>query len=505
MRIYRLLSLIFILSVSADLFSQTEPLYISYGKNSIPLLRDLLSIPNDAHYPLDIEKNVKWCENEFSKRGFSISRIDTKTVPLLLAEKRCNIENAKTVLIYLQIDGQPVDSNFWYQKDPYKAVLKEKSKDGDWEKVSWNRLEIDEPDPELRIFARSTADSKGAVVMFLTALDIMENLGENADFHMKVIMDFEEELGSPHLPQAVKDNIRILKSDMLIIFDGPRHLINEPTLSFGARGIIDVTIKVFGPYFPQHSGHYGNYVPNPALRMSKLLSSMKDDYGRVTIPGFYKGINISEQVKKVLRAVPDDERNIKNKLGIASADRVGKNYQESLQYPSLNIRGMLSGWVGEKTRTIVPSSATVELDIRLVLESDPKRLIRLVKEHIIDQGYHIVVDKPTIIERVKYERICKFYANTSYGAYRTDFNSDVGKWLEKALVKAFGKNPIMQRTSGGSIPISPFVIELGIPAVGVPTVNRDNNQHSPNENIRLGNYFDGIKTIHAILTEPLSN
>jgi acetylornithine deacetylase/succinyl-diaminopimelate desuccinylase-like protein len=485
------------------IFGQSDQDFISYGKNSLPLLKDLLAIPNDAHYPKDIELNVQWCEREFLKRGFSLTRLETPTVPLLLGEKKAKQENAKTVLIYLQIDGQPVDPNFWFQENPYQATLKERTPDGDWQEVSWNKIEDEVIDPELRIFARSTSDSKGAVVMFLTALDMMSEKEKTPDFNMKVIMDFEEELGSPNLPEAVQKNTDLLSSDMLIIFDGPRHLKNEPTLTFGARGIIDMTIKVFGPYFPQHSGHYGNYVPNPAVRLSQLIASMKDSDGRVTIPGFYDGIDIEPSVKKILDAVPDDEQNIKNKMGIASPDKVGKTYQEALQYPSLNVRGMLSGWVGEETRTIVPSSATAEIDIRLVLESDPDRLIGLVRDHIINQGYHIVDSKPTTMERAKHDRICQFSAKTSYKAYRTDFDSEVGVWLVKGMKKAFKKDPIMQRTSGGSIPISPFVIELGIPAVTVPTVNRDNNQHSPNENIRLGNYFDGIKTMYSVLTEPL--
>ena len=501
-----ILLFVFIFASSIS-YGQTEGKFVDAGLKSIPLLKECLSIPNDAHFLDDIEKNVVWSESEFQKRGFQTKRLETEEAPLLLAEKRAKktTQKTRTVLIYLQVDGQPVDPSFWFQEDPYKAVLKERTEDGDWKIVPWDRLEDQELDHELRIFARSTADSKGAVVMFLTALDMLQDENLSPDFHMKVIMDFEEELGSPNLPKAVKTYSEELASDMLIIFDGPRHLKNEPTLTFGARGIVDLTIKVFGPYFPQHSGHYGNYIPNPALRLSQLLSSMKDDYGRVTIPGFYDGISISDEVKEILDAVPDDEQNIKSKMGIAASDRVGENYQLSIQYPSLNIRGMLSGWVGEKTRTIVPSSATAELDIRLVLESDPDHLIELVRNHIINEGYHIVDDEPSRVERLKYEKICSFNASTSYRAFRTDFNSDVGIWLDRALTKAFNQTPIKQRTSGGSIPISPFVVELGVPAVTVPTVNRDNNQHSPNENIRLGNYFDGIKTMYSVLSEPLGS
>lgn len=501
---------LFVLSVLTCMLAQTlwaqmpgDGVFLQYAKASFPQLKELLSIPNDAHFPEDIEKNVQWCEAHFSKRGFKTTRLDTETVPLLLAEKKAANPIAKTVLIYLQVDGQPVDPNHWFQDDPYEATLKKAGAEGGWEKIDWDLLMGENMDPEWRIFARSTSDSKGAVNMFLTANDMMIDRKEQPNFNMKVIMDFEEEIGSPRLPGAVTKYKEQLAADMLIIFDGPRHITNQPSLTFGARGISTITLKVFGPIFPQHSGHYGNWAPNPAMRMSQLLASMKDDDGRVTIPGFYDGITLSDEVKEVLKSVPDDEQYINLKLGIAEGDKVAPTYQESLQYPSLNIRGFSSGWVGEERRTIVPATATAEIDIRLVLESDPDRLINLVKDHIKAKGYYVIDQKPTSHERAIHSRICQFNSETSYLAFRTDFDSEVGLWLDRALVKAFGKKPVKQRTSGGSIPISPFVNELGIPAVTVPTVNRDNNQHSPNENIRLGNYVDGIKTIYAILGEKL--
>ena len=483
--------------------AQNDSKFWKFGTSSFPLFQELLAIPNDAHNHDDIEKNVQWCEKQFEQRGFSLKRLETESLPLLLAENNSNRENAKTVLIYLQVDGQPVDANHWFQENPYKATLKKRATQGGWEEINWAKLQTNNVDPDWRIFARSTADAKGPVAAFLTAVDIMNSENKQLNFNIKVILDFEEELGSPNLPEAVVKYRDELRADMLIIFDGPRHLKNEPTLTFGARGISTITLKVFGPYFPQHSGHYGNYVPNPAVRLCKLISTMKDDYGRVTIPGFYDGISFSDDVKKILSAVPDDENNIKTKIGISESDRVAPNYQESLQYPSLNVRGMLSGWVGNESRTIIPSLATAEIDVRLVLENKPERLINLIRDHIKSQNYFVIDRKPTSRERFTHDRICQFNYEVSYLAFRTNFDSDVGIWLDRAMTKAFGKTPIKQRTSGGSIPISPFVNELGIPAVTVPTVNRDNNQHSPNENIRIGNYIDGIKTIYFILTEPL--
>ena len=283
----------------------------------------------------------------------------------------------------------------------------------------------------------------------------------------------------------------------------PRHLTNRPTLTFGARGIATITLTVFGPRLPQHSGHYGNFVPNPAIRLAKLLGSMEDDVGRVIIPGFYDGIELDDKTRAILAQVPDDEADIKRRLGIATTDQVAPTYQESIQYPSLNIRGMASGWIGDKVRTIIPSTATAEIDVRLVPETDAERLIGLIREHIQSRGYHLVAGRePTEEERMQHAKIASFVYNISYGAFQTPYDSEVGIWLNQAMVRAFGQEPVRHRTSGGSIPISPFVVTLGVPAVTVPTVNRDNNQHSPNENLRIGNYIEAVKTFLAILTQP---
>ncbi|MBT8222730.1 MAG: M20/M25/M40 family metallo-hydrolase, partial [Eudoraea sp.] len=283
----------------------------------------------------------------------------------------------------------------------------------------------------------------------------------------------------------------------------PRHITNKPTLTFGARGIASITLTTYGPVVPQHSGHFGNYAPNPALRLSRLLSGMKDEEGRVIIPGFYDGIAINSETESILRAVPDNEDQIKKRLQIAETEKVGRYYQEAIQYPSLNIRGMQSGWIDEKVRTIIPGWARAEIDVRLVLESDPERLLGLIRNHIVKEGYLVLDREPGEEERLRHPKIATFTSEISYQSFRTPFDSTVGLWLTKAMQRAFGEDPIRIRMSGGSIPISPFVNTLGIPAVTVPTVNRDNNQHSPNENLRLGNYREGIKTMMAILSEKL--
>ena len=480
----------------------------NHAVSSFKELYELLSLTNDAHFPNDIEKNVQWCEQAFAKRNFTTQRLATPAAPLLLAERKVKNANlpagkaGKTVLIYLQIDGQPTNPAKWDQENPWKPTLKEKDVSGTWKTIPYERL-YENLNRDWRIFARSTSDAKGPAMAFIASLDALKELKAEPNYNIKVIMDFEEELGSPNLPSAVTKYKNELSADMLIIYDGPRHVSNEPTLSFGARGICEITLTTFGPRAPMHSGNYGNYTPNPALRLSKLLAGMKDDDGRVTLPGFYDGVVLTEEEKKILKQVPDDENEIRKFLGIAEPDKVGTSFQESLQYPSLNIRGLDALFVGKESRTLIPATATAEIDIRLVPSSDPVRLIGLVKKYVEEQGYHLVDKEPTEAERMKYPKLAAFHSTISYGAFQTPFNSETGVWLSKAMVKAFGKEPIKVRTAGGSIPISPFVITLGIPAVAVPTVNADNNQHAENENIRVGNYMDAVKTFLAILLERL--
>jgi acetylornithine deacetylase/succinyl-diaminopimelate desuccinylase-like protein len=470
---------------------------------------DMLSIPNDGYDSPNIERNIKWCENTFSDLGFKVERVIAKSTspsmpnhPLLIANKFIS-KDYKTVLIYFHMDGQPVDPKKWNQDDPFIPILSEYVSDN-WVEIDRNKIKED-PDPDWRIFGRSTSDDKGPPMMLVNALETLEKLNKKPKFNIKLIIDFQEEMGSPTVVSAVSLHKEKLKSDFLLIIDGPRHPSNKPTLTFGARGISRITLTSYGPIKPQHSGHFGNYAPNPAMNLSKVLSSMKDYDGRVVIPGFYDGVTFSDEIKLVMDAVPDDEVQIKKELMISSADKVGKNYQEAIQFPSLNIRGLQSGWVRKEVRTIVPDMAIAEIDVRLVKESNPKRLLNLIKEHIISEGAYVIEDRePSSVERLTQKNIIRFDSKISYLAYRTEINSPIGNWASRALKKAFKEDPIKKRTSGGSIPISPFVTTLNVPALTYPSVNKDNNQHSPNENIRVGNFIDGTLGMVYLLLEEIN-
>ena len=458
--------------------------------------RAFVAIPCDANYPEDMQTNVEWLIPAFAKRGFNTQILKTSTVPIFFAEKI--IDNAlPTVLFYMHFDGQPVDPSKWDQKDPFDPVIK----DANNEVIPYNN--INDWDKEWRVYARAAADDKGPIIMFLNALDIMQAQNISLAYNVKVLLDGQEEKGSAGLKSTLDEYKSVYAADQLIIMDGPAHPTNEPTLTFGCRGIASATLVVYGPKLPQHSGHFGNYAPNPAFRASRLLASMKDDDGRALIDGFYDGIDIDEATAAILNAVPDDEAAIKARLGVAYPDQVGKTYQESLQYPSLNVRGMSSAWIGRQTRTIVPEKAVVQLGIRLVPETDGDRMLDLVRNHIKGQGYFLLDREPTDEERLKHPKIATFIGRKSVNAFRTEINSPTGQWLTKALEKVYGKQPVRQRIMGGTVPVTPLIEKLGAPAVIVPLVNMDNNQHSPNENLRLGNLYNGIKTCIGVLSEKI--
>ena len=194
-------------------------------------------------------------------------------------------------------------------------------------------------DPELRVFARSSSDDKGPIAMFLAVFDLLRARKIDPAVNVKVLLDSEEEVNSPGIAAAVAGNAALLAADAVVLVDGPVHASGRPTVAFGNRGIVTATLTVYGPRAPLHSGHFGNWVPNPADCASRAFSrAMKDDDGRVTVAGYYARTNLAEADRKVLAEVPDDEAALKKRVGIAQPEKVGATYQESLQYPSLNVQ-----------------------------------------------------------------------------------------------------------------------------------------------------------------------
>lgn len=462
-------------------------------------LADLLAIPNVAADRANILRNIEFLEKAFARRGFATRRLATTGNPLFFAERRTP-GATKTTLIYAHVDGQPVDAKAWKQDDPFVPVMRSGRLDANGQLIAdWRSRDRFEPD--WRLFARSASDDKSPIIATLAALDALAASGLAPSTHLKVIIDTEEEASSPSLVPAVRQYRDLLAADMMLIFDGPIHSSGRATLAFGARGIITATLTVYGPKSGVHSGNYGNWVPNPALRMSHLLASMKDDEGRVTVEGFLdQVVPLTNEERALLAGVPDDGAQLMKTFGIGAPERKGRSLQEGLQEPTLNVRGLASAHVGSGARTIIPDRAVAEIDIRLVKETSGKRLMELVAGHIRRQGFHLVDAEPDDATRAAHPKIARLRAGSETAAFRTSPLLPESRALAAAMEAAFGEPPVQIRTLGGTVPIAPFVDALSVPAVLVPIVNFDNNQHEENENLRMGHFFRGIQILAVALT-----
>lgn len=483
----------------ADLKDRIDA-YVSANQRAIlSELVELLSIPNIASDRERIRENADFLRRLLERRGFGAEVLETEGNPLVFGELR--VPGAtRTLLIYSHYDGQPVDPAAWKQPTPFTPILRDgRLEDGGKEIPGFAAL--DRFEPGWRLYARSASDDKSPIVAFCAALDALTASGLRPTSNLKVILDGEEEISSPSLVPAIARYRAKFGADAMLILDGPVHPSGKPTLVFGARGIVAFSLKVFGPRFALHSGHYGNWAPNPAMRLAQLLATFKDDEGRVLVDGFYAGVDpLRPEEQQMLDAVPDDPAQLKALFGISAPEHPTRTLQEGLQVPSFNVRGLSSAFVGDNARTIVPDSAEADIDVRLVKETPALAMLDKIRAHIRKQGYHLVTEDPDAATRARYAKIVKMTVREpGTNAYRASPLLPVSQQLAGALQGLFGQPPVRIRTMGGTVPIAPFIDALGFPAISVPIVNFDNNQHGENENLRLGHFFKGIAILAGVL------
>jgi acetylornithine deacetylase/succinyl-diaminopimelate desuccinylase-like protein len=462
-------------------------------------LVNLLAIPNVAADHDNIRKNANVLQQMLAKRGFQASLLETSGNPLVYGELRVP-SATRTLLFYAHYDGQPVNPPDWKQPTPFTPILRDgRLEDGGKEIPGLATIATFKP--EWRIYARSASDDKAPIVALCAAIDALAAQKLAPTSNIRVVLDGEEEASSPALVPAIAKYRDRFTADAMVILDGPLHPSEQPTIVFGARGIVTLELTVFGPKVALHSGHYGNWVPNPAMRLAQLLATCKDDKGKVLIAGFYDGLTpISPEEQAMLDGVPDRPDQLRQLFGIAAPEEAGLSLQASLQRPSFNVRGLSSAFVGGNARTIIPDHATAAIDIRLVKETPAEAMIAKVRAHLEKQGYHVVDADPDDATRAKYDRIVKLSVGAgATNAYRTSASLPISRAMAEALQHAFGQPPVRIRTMGGTVPIAPFIDALGFPAITVPIVNFDNNQHGENENLRLGHLTRGIVTLAALL------
>ncbi|WP_224717516.1 peptidase dimerization domain-containing protein [Pectobacterium versatile] len=348
--------------------------------------------------PADIQRNTDWLEKAFQKRGFSTQQLTNDDKPLVYAELGTPKTDRKPILFYMHFDGQPVNTTEW-QTPPWQPVLKEKDAAGKWQTLPESRLLTGDINPEWCLFAHASADDKGPIVMFLAVM---------------------------------ADNLTLLKSDGMVIYDGAMPSNNRPGINFGNRGSIQIDMTVFGANAAAHSGGYGNVIPNPVQNLATLLASMKDADGKVTIPGYYDRVTLSDSDKKQVAETAPPAGALEKRFGIARLENVASNAAEAVQYPSLDILGIKAGDTGKKASNAIPSTATASVNIRTVPETPPDDMYALLRQYIASKGFHIIAgEAPTQAEREQYPHLISLnltaYPSSAY-ATRTEIDSPLGHW-----------------------------------------------------------------------------
>ncbi len=431
--------------------------------------------------------------------GFTTRELTSTGVPAVFAERDAGA-GRPTLLLYFHYDGQEVDPTRW-KSDPFTPTVF----DGTGRELGDARRlpRGTELGDDFRAYGRAIADDRGPLSAFLVALDLLEAQGAGISFNAKLFLEGEEESSSPGLAAmlAKPEYRQLLAADAVVIFDAPMFQSDDPTIYLGTRGIVTADLTVYGARGPLHSGHYGNWAVNPAIELGKLLASMFDADGRVVVEGYYDDRTpLTADEKAALARLPRVEEDIRREFGIPVTYGGGMRLNELLTYPSLNVRGMQSMYVGEQARTVVPAEATAALDMRLVPGQSDDAALDKVRRHIERQGYRVLDGPPTDADRAAGKPLASLVRRPGgYPSYRTPIDNETVRRMTAIVQQADGAPPVVLPTIGGSGPLVLFRDVLGLPPVGVATYNHDSNQHSPNENIRLGDYFRAVRIIAMTL------
>ena len=459
----------------------------------------LLSIPNVASDSPNIEKNAERIAAALRKRGAVTELLRVAGVPPAVFGELPSPGAARTAILYAHYDGQPVVPSQW-AGDPWKPVWRDRALEEGGREIPAESLRPPF-DPEWRIYARSSSDDKAPIVALLAALDALRAAALPLSVNLKFFLEGEEEAGSPHLPQLLEAYAGRLKGDVWLLFDGPVHQTRRMQIYFGARGILGAEITAYGATRRLHSGHYGNWAPNPVVELANLISGMRDTEGRILIPGFADDVRpLSETERRAIAAAPDVDAAIRSELALARTEGKGESLLQTLMRPALNVRGISGGDVGSRATNSIPTDATASIDFRLVPDQTPEKVRLRVEEHIRRQGYTIVRDAPDLEARRRTPHLLRVVWDSGYPAARTSMDLPVSRAVARVIEES-SVGPIVQLpTLGGSVPMYLFLDRLATPVVGIPIVNHDNNQHAANENLRLQNLWDGIETCAALMS-----
>lgn len=433
-----------------------------HAQSFLARLIDYVRRPSISAYGEGIGEVAEYIAGVMREMGLYVRIIPTSGWPMVFGQYVVG-GDVPTVLLYGHYDVQPPDPLEEWISPPFEPAIR----DG-------------------RLFARGVGDNKGQHFAQLMAIETLLACWKTLPCNVKVLLEGEEEVGSPHMSEFVSEHHDELKADLVIFSDGPVHEDGQSTLCFGVRGVLDIELRAYGANRDLHSGHWGGIVPNPLWTLVHLLATMKNDRGEVTIDGFYEHVlPITDKEREALAQLPIDVDDVKRSLGLKQLDEPQeRGYFERLAaWPTLTINGIHGGYGGPGSKTVLPHEAVAKCDIRLVEAQTAEEVLAKVKAHV--------------------QRFAPEVAFTSHGGMdpsKTSLDSPFTEPIREAVRAAQGAYPLLVPAMGASIPEYVFTKTLGIPTFGVPYANADEANHAPNENIEIARFFSGIKTGAAMLT-----
>jgi acetylornithine deacetylase/succinyl-diaminopimelate desuccinylase-like protein len=463
-------------------------------KQILAELVQLISLPNLAANRADIARNADLLTAMFEKRGFTVTRFETKGSPVVFARKIAAAAKG-TLTFYLHYDGQASDPKEWTRGAPFAPAAYSGDTRVDLQAISGP------VDPDIRIFGRSTSDDKGPIIALLAAVDGLAASKAVVPWNVNVVLDGEEEGGSPNFTPALKEHADAVRGDLAIIVDSPRHPSGLPTVFYGSRGGASAVIKGYGANGDLHSGNYGNFVTDPTMALAKLLASMKDDKGNVIVRNFYDDVvPLTAAERRAVDEIPNVDQKLLEEFGLMRQEHPESRIELQHNRPTLSVLGIESGNVYTGTRSAIPGSASARIEMRLVNGLTANKQLDRLDAHVREQGFHIVDQEPDAATRRKYPLIARFTRSAGgYGVAKTSME-DPRTVMAANAIRALDQRLAQMPTIGGSLPFSTFSDALSMPTIGLAVVNFDNNQHAANENIRVGHFWEAIDIFAALLT-----
>jgi acetylornithine deacetylase/succinyl-diaminopimelate desuccinylase-like protein len=483
---------------AADLHDQVERYRIAHEAAIVGELDQLVRIRSIAADPAGIAAAADHLLKLLQERGFAAKKLTAGpgTPPLVFGGLK-SPGARRTVVFYAHYDGQPVTPSQW-SSDPFGPIMRSGTLNSGWHDVDWKNAKPPF-DPEWRFFGRAASDDKASIVAFLAAFDALRASGRKPSVNIKVAWEGEEEAGSTHLAELLRENQALFAADLWLIGDAPVHQSRRQMLYFGARGSMSLEATVYGPIRALHDGHYGNWVPNPAVMAASLIAQLRDDEGRILIPGFSDDVRpLTAAEKDAISRLPPVDDALKREFGIGRTEG-NEGLNSSLMRPALNIRGIRSGQVGNAAANAIPVDAVISIDFRLVPDQTPQKVRAGFEAFLSSRGWTIVADEPDPATRLAHPRVVRLNWDSGYPAFRSDMSAPAARAVIATASKSAQYAVAVLPMMGASVPIHVFADIFPVPLVGLPIGNHDNNQHAADENLRLQNLWDGIETYAAMM------